>query len=589
MTRTYNNLTDILANGKINTAVIRRDWFKDTPLYKQIISYKIDFIPINLSEHIYCFSKGITSRPKCVCGKDLKFITFTIGYRKSCSNICSRKIKGDDWKSPSSSIIINTTKEKADLYQYITSNDSIPPDIREFLNEKMKKRDNDTFNHYFDRTDYRNNKSYICGLINLTKHLIPFNNLKDLKLCERMYLYLNNITELPKCKVTNKPLKFIDTKVGYSKYPSRRDIKHVTINRIQPILKSQGFDWININDFMSNNLTYTTATLKCNKCNNIDDYDLWNGRWHKVYCSICNPFIHDSSQELEVYEYVKTIYSGNILRNYKYDNGNRKEIDIYLPDIKLGIEFNGELFHSFGTTYPNNASYENKNKHLNKLNDLNNLGITVMQINSSEWEDDIKREIWKSIINVKINKVIAYHARALTVISLDNDTKDNFLIHNHLQGTDKSSVRLGLKDSNNELLAVMTFSKARFTDQFEYEMLRYSCKRNIRVNGGAGKLLKYFISKYSPNSIITYADKRYSNGNLYKKLNFTLKGSSAPKYTYIKNGIHYHRLLMQKHKLKDRADIKYDESKSETELLFEAKYRRYWDCGNYVFFMYPTT
>ena len=60
MTRTYNNLTDILANGKINTAVIRRDWFKDTPLYKQIISYKIDFIPINLSEHIYCFSKGIT-------------------------------------------------------------------------------------------------------------------------------------------------------------------------------------------------------------------------------------------------------------------------------------------------------------------------------------------------------------------------------------------------------------------------------------------------------------------------------------------------------------------------------------------------
>jgi len=120
-------------------------------------------------------------------------------------------------------------------------------------------------------------------------------------------------------------------------------------------------------------------------------------------------------------------------------------------------------------------------------------------------------------------------------------------------------------------------------------MLRYSCKRNIRVNGGAGKLLKYFISTYSPSSIITYADKRYSNGNLYKKLNFTLKGSSAPKYTYIKNGIHYHRLLMQKHKLKDRADIKYDESKSETELLFEAKYRRYWDCGNYVFFMYPTT
>ena len=42
------------------------------------------------------------------------------------------------------------------------------------------------------------------------------------------------------------------------------------------------------------------------------------------------------------------------------------------------------------------------------------------------------------------------------------------------------------------------------------------------------KLLKYFERNYKPKSIITYADRSYSQGNMYKQLGFNL-------YSYLYN------------------------------------------------------
>ena len=54
----------------------------------------------------------------------------------------------------------------------------------------------------------------------------------------------------------------------------------------------------------------------------------------------------------------------------------------------------------------------------------------------------------------------------------------------------------------------------------EYELLRFCNKLNTNVVGGAGKLLKFFIDKYKPSKIISYCDRRWSNGNLYEKNRF---------------------------------------------------------------------
>ena len=39
--------------------------------------------------------------------------------------------------------------------------------------------------------------------------------------------------------------------------------------------------------------------------------------------------------------------------------------------------------------------------------------------------------------------------------------------------------------------------------------------------------------KYNPKTIFTYADKRFSIGNVYKKLGFTEIGITKPNYQYL--------------------------------------------------------
>ena len=75
-------------------------------------------------------------------------------------------------------------------------------------------------------------------------------------------------------------------------------------------------------------------------------------------CTICYPIdLLISIKEENLYEFIKSIYFGEIVQSYRI---NRQEIDIYLPKLKIGFEFNGLYWHS--------DLYKDKNYHLNKTN-----------------------------------------------------------------------------------------------------------------------------------------------------------------------------------------------------------------------------
>jgi hypothetical protein len=85
--------------------------------------------------------------------------------------------------------------------------------------------------------------------------------------------------------------------------------------------------------------------------------------------------------------------------------------------------------------------------------------------------------------------------------------------------------------------------------------------------------------------LISYADKRFSIGNVYFKNGFTLINESKLNYFYFKEdncSDLFSRVQFQKHKLKDKLEF-FDETKTEWENMIENKYNRIWDCGNYVF------
>jgi hypothetical protein len=153
----------------------------------------------------------------------------------------------------------------------------------------------------------------------------------------------------------------------------------------------------------------------------------------------------------------------------------------------------------------------------------------------------------------------------------------------HIQGKDKSSIKLGLF-YQNELVSVMTFGKSRYNKKYQYEMYRFCNKKEHQIVGGAGKLWMYFVRTFNPVSVVTYADRRYSNGKLYENLGFITVGVSSPNYFYFKKGtiLLMSRIQFQKHKLKNMLKI-FDSNMTEWENMQNNGYDRIWDCGNYVF------
>ena len=121
----------------------------------------------------------------------------------------------------------------------------------------------------------------------------------------------------------------------------------------------------------------------------------------------------------------------------------------------------------------------------------------------------------------------------------------------------------------------MTFGRSRFSKKYEWEMLRFCVKTGYHIPGGAGKLLKHFERTYRPKSLVSYADRRWSQGGLYEKLGFTLDHASRPDYwywNYKKSGfVLESRIKYQKHKLPKLLD-KFDRSKTEIQNMNDNEY-----------------
>jgi hypothetical protein len=117
--------------------------------------------------------------------------------------------------------------------------------------------------------------------------------------------------------------------------------------------------------------------------------------------------------------------------------------------------------------------------------------------------------------------------------------------------------------------------------------VRYCNKTFHSVIGGASKIFKHFLKSYTPKTVISYADLRYSDGKLYKNLNFRFKENSKLGYFYIKGiGTKKYRKISrvsaQKHKLPKLLE-NFDKNLTESINMFNNGYRRVWNCGNMVF------
>ena len=255
---------------------------------------------------------------------------------------------------------------------------------------------------------------------------------------------------------------------------------------------------------------------------------------------------------------------------------NKKEIDLFLPEFNIGIEYNGLRWHS-------DLFQKNNNYHLDKSNYCSEQGIRLIHIFEDEWL--FKKEIVKSrllnLIGKTSNKI---YARKCEIREISPKESYEFLKQNHIQGGLMNSYNIALI-YNNQVVSLMTFSSLRRSlgsrkEDNIFELTRFCNKLNTTVIGGASKLLNYFVKQTRPKSIISYADRRWSVGELYINLGFNFVHNSIPNYFYTKGLIRENRFKYRKSELIKQG---FDKNKTEKEIMQERGFNRIYDCGTLKF------
>lgn len=252
---------------------------------------------------------------------------------------------------------------------------------------------------------------------------------------------------------------------------------------------------------------------------------------------------------------------------------SRRRFDIYMPEKKIAIEYNGLYWHSSRTE----AVSREKEKH-----DLAaEHGVRTITIFEDEWlyqPDTVKRTLLSAIGHLP-----RVFARNCELRGVTTDEAAPFYMENHVQHKPNHATHFALFH-NDEMVACMSFgmwrSNRKNTNTRHWELSRYAA--TCSVVGGASRLLNAFLKLDAADTITSYSDVRMFSGNMYEKLGFTKVHQTPPDYCYVNTrvaGWRVHKAKFQKKHLVKRfpgCDI---ENKTEKEICEEHGYYQVYDCG----------
>lgn len=324
------------------------------------------------------------------------------------------------------------------------------------------------------------------------------------------------------------------------------------------------------NKYDYSNIDYTNSKTKiqiyCNQCK-------------KYFCQM--PYSHlfgkgckncmykgSSSSEKEIYDWLSTIYKDKIEKNNR-NIISPKEIDIYLPDKKFGIEYNGLYWHS--------EINKNKKLHINKTIECKKQNINLFHVFSDEWIN--KKEIIKSMIAHRIGLTQEkIHARKCEIRQLTKKETNDFFRDNHISGPTSFTLAYGLI-VNNEICSAISLREPfhkKYKIKKYIEIARFANKINSCVVGGFDKLLSNIIlnikNKY--RGILSYADLRFGDGAVYLKSGFNLIGQTPIDYWYT-----------DFNKRENRFKYKASNGKSESDVAKENNVHKIYGCGSNIYIL----
>lgn len=194
------------------------------------------------------------------------------------------------------------------------------------------------------------------------------------------------------------------------------------------------------------------------------------------------------------------------------------EIDVYIPELKLGIEYCGLYWHS--------NEYKRPIYHQKKWRDCKSLGIRLITIFEDEWIH--KRSIVESRVLNAIGKSKKIGARNFKIDPVPSNIASQFFEENHIQGSSGSIFTIGLY-YNNILYSALSIGKpSRKHVTSGYEIKRFATIKGYNVQGGLSRLLKEALKHIENEELISFCDLRYGTGIGYESVGFELLKISRP-------------------------------------------------------------
>jgi len=506
--------------------------------YYQKLGYDVNKNLIEIDVEHLTKSSHIKIKVKCdVCGKEkiLSYVKYIKNISKynyySCCAKCARK-----------------KLEQTNLKKYGVEN----PQSLESIKLKMKQTNLERYGvEYSQKSDKVKKK---VKQTNLKKY-----GVENCLLLTENRIKLKEKFKKDKTKIIEKTKQTNLKKYGVE-YPQKLEItkkktkqtnleRHDSLNGLNlkkyyvKILQNikEKYKDLNIIDFKNK-----LIKIKCDKCN--QEYKIHSQLLIERYkkknidiCLNCNSLysLNTSNSEIELLNFIKENYTGKILTSdRKILNG--KELDIYLPELKLAFEYNGIYWH--------NDKNKNSDYHKNKSDSCQEKEIQLIHI----WEDEwiYKQDIIKSLILNKLNKDILVFSAKIKEIKNEQIVKD-FLNNNHINGYVKSDIKIGVFNKE-ELVSLMLINKDNSNN---YKLLGFCNKINLNV-GAENKLFDYFIENHKCN-IRHDLDRSLNEFYEFFENRFIFIGNTAPNVYSICNGIRNKNTNQTKHKIYDSGNSKF--------------------------------
>ena len=508
--------------------------------------------PCSHSMRIYCIKHGIIINPVCcICNNAVKFNT-TLGFSSHCSTKCSN-----------SSQLKKDTIQQTNLYKFGGHPRSTLDVQRKYFetcfkkygtiwpiqNKQIQSKKNDTTMSRYGSKTYQTSDVGRQRLIatNLERYGVefPFQNIQIRQKAAETVIAKYGV-------VSTSQLPEVSLRQQQSKYRSLfDDTMYEKLNSSSWLLHEH--------HVLQKSLTQIALELGLKDEKSISTKCKQFG----IPIIIYNSGI--SIGEKQVLEFIcNHIDSTQVLQNCR-DIIPPKELDIFIPSLNIAIEYCGLYWHS--------SKFRTVSYHLDKLNDCKERGIRLITIFEDEWvyNQTIVKQKLLNILQLTNNDTI--FARKCSVVDVNNSDKLKFFNDNHIQGSGPGSITYGLKYEGS-YVAMVTFINR---GHGEYVLNRYATSCN--VPGGFTKLLSHFTHNIIWNRIVTFADLRWSSGELYIKSGFTVEAQLPPDYQYINGQHRIHKFNFRHKNLSNILGDQYNERLSELKNTENANIQRIYNCG----------